>query len=93
MAAFIGPLLVQAIFVEFLLHLPAQALSVGQVGVLWWLSIPACALALSAAGYRLLTREYDDPQLNIALVYFAAMTLVLLAISVVLMILKTRGSV
>lgn len=87
--AVIAPPIVQAIWVEMLLHAPvrnAPAALVAQTYWLWWLSLPACAATSLLVGYWLIVRDYPDPRLNLALVYFFFGLLVLLGISLFLMI-------
>jgi hypothetical protein len=87
--AVIVPPVVHALWVEFLLNAPVRSAPVAlavQAYWLWWLSIPTCAFTLLLGGYRLIVRDYPDPRLDFALLYFSSGMLVLLGITVVLMI-------
>jgi hypothetical protein len=79
----------QTVWVQLLLQSPVHGAPAGlvvQAYWLWWLSLPACAAVSLFVGYRLVVRDYADPRLDFALVYFSFGILVLLGISVLLMI-------
>jgi hypothetical protein len=84
------PLIVQAVWVEFLIHRgpvrSAPAALTGQADVVGWLSIPGCAAVVLFFGYRLIVHDYPDPRRDLAVVYFAIGMLILLGVSVFLMI-------
>jgi hypothetical protein len=87
--AVIVPLVVQAVWVEFLLGSPVSNAPPALVVVaywLWWLSIPACAVTVLFVGYQLFVRDYPDPRLDFAMLYFTIGVLVLLTMSGALMI-------
>jgi hypothetical protein len=89
-AAIVVPVIVQAVWVEFLQHgsvaANAPAALTGESWVMAWLSIPGCAAVVLFFGYRLIVHDHPDPRLDLAFAYFSTGMLVLLGISVFLMI-------
>jgi hypothetical protein len=74
-AAVVVPLILQAVWVEFLVHRGpvrgASAALSGGAAIVWWLSVPGCAIVALFFGYRLIVRDHPDPRLDFAFVYFA----------------------
>jgi hypothetical protein len=89
-AAVVVPLIVQAVWVEFLHHgsvaANTPAALTGESWLMAWLSIPGCAAVALFFGYRLIVRDHPDPRLDLALIYFSTGMIVLLGISGFLMV-------